>query len=123
MVFDGWFGGDLEETRDRQAGILIYSSPVRVRKGRRGSSERLLTTERQRAVVVTSDREIQTWAQEVGSRSWITAPQFEMQYLLAPAGEPGEESEESGPRRLKRWRGAHRLPKGERRRQQRLKKL
>ena len=72
-------------------------------------------------MVVTSDREIQAWAQEVGA-AWITAPQFEMQYLLAPAGEPGEESEETGPRRLKKG-PAHRLPKDERRRQQRLKKL
>jgi hypothetical protein len=45
-----------------------------------------------------------------------------MQYLLAPAIEPGEESAEAGSRRPKKG-PAHRLPKGERRRQQRLKKL
>ncbi len=119
VVFDGWLGGDLKETRDRQAGILIIYS----RLGEKADEviKRLLTTERQRAVVVTSDREIQTWAQEVGA-AWITAPQFEMQYLLAPAGESREESEATGPRRLKKG-PAHRLPKGERRRQQRLKKL
>ena len=119
VVFDGWLGGDLNETRDRQGSIqIIYS-----RRGEKADEviKRLLTTERQRAVVVTSDREIQAWAQGVGA-AWITAPQFEMQYLLAPAGEPGEESEETGPRRLKKG-PAHRLPKDERRRQQRLKKL
>ena len=86
VVFDGWLGGDLKETRDRQAGILIIYS----RLGEKADEviKRLLTTERQRAVVVTSDREIQTWAQEVGA-TWITAPQFEMQYLLARPAKPG----------------------------------
>ena len=119
VVFDGWLGGDLKETRDRQGSIqIIYS-----RRGEKADEviKRLLTTERQRAVVVTSDREIQAWAQGVGA-TYIPAPQFEMQYLLAPAIEPGEESEETGPRRLKKG-PAHRLPKDERRRQQRLKKL
>ncbi|MCL4501977.1 MAG: NYN domain-containing protein [Deltaproteobacteria bacterium] len=119
VVFDGWLGGNLKESRDRQAGILIIYS----RRGEKADEviKRLLTAERQRAVVVTSDREIQSWAQEAGA-TWITAPQFEMQYLLAPEGEPGEEPETAGSRRSKKG-PAHRLPKGERRRRQRLKKL
>ena len=72
-------------------------------------------------MVVTSDREIQAWAQGVGA-AWITAGQFEMQHLLAPGAKPGRSPTMTGPRRLKKG-PAHRLPKAQRRRQQRLKKL
>lgn len=120
VVFDGWLGGDLKETRDRHQGLLIIYS----RRGEKADEviKRLLTLERQRAVLVTSDREIQAWAQTVGA-AWITAGQFEMQHLLA-TGEDGvgEEPEEAGNRRSKKG-PARRLPKDQRRRQQRLKKL
>jgi predicted RNA-binding protein with PIN domain len=118
VVFDGWLGGDLHETRDRQGSIqIIYS-----RRGEKADEviKRLLTTERQRAVVVTSDREIQAWAQGVGA-AWIAAGQFERQHLLAREGEAAEEPDAAG-RPLKKG-PARRLPKAQRRRQQRLKKL
>src|SRR5512140_857501 len=53
VVFDGWLGGDLRETRDRCQGMLIIYS----RRGEKADEviKRLLTDERQRAVVVTSD--------------------------------------------------------------------
>lgn len=119
VVFDGWLGGDFKETRDRHLGMLIIYS----RRGEKADEviKRLLANERQRAVVVTSDREIQAWAQGVGA-AWITAQQFEMQHLLAPEGANAEEPEEAAPQRLKKG-PAHRLPKAQRRRQQRLKKL
>ncbi len=57
VVFDGWLGGDPKETRDRRQGMLIIYS----RRGEKADEviKRLLAAERQRAVVVTSDREIQ----------------------------------------------------------------
>jgi predicted RNA-binding protein with PIN domain len=72
-------------------------------------------------VVVTSDREIQAWAQGAGA-AWINAAQFERQYLLDREPETGEEPEESRDHHLKKG-PARRLPKDQRRRQQRLKKL
>lgn len=118
VVFDGWLGGDLKEGRDRYQGLLIIYS----RRGEKADTviKRLVEQERQRAVVVSSDREIQTWAQEAGA-AWITSGQFEVQHLLAADQVPEEEPEDAS-RRLKKG-PAHRLPKGERRRQQRLKKL
>ncbi len=119
VVFDGWLGGDLKETRDRHQGLLIIYS----RRGEKADEviKRLLTIERQRAVAVTSDREIQTWAQGVGA-AWISAGQFEMQHLLAGEGEAGEEPDDAGAHRPKKG-PARRPPKDQRRRQQRLKKL
>ncbi len=119
VVFDGWLGGDLKETRDRRQGMLIIYS----RRGEKADEviKRLLAVDKQRAVVVTSDREIQAWAQEVGA-AWITAGQFEMQHLLAQSGGTDDGAEESEARHLKKG-PARRLPKAQRRRQQRLKKL
>jgi uncharacterized protein len=119
VVFDGWLGGGLQETRDRQAGLAIIFS----RRGEKADEviKRLLSADRQQALVVTSDREIQAWAQTVGA-AWITAGQFELQHLLAREDEPGEESEEAGARQPKKG-PARRLPKAQRRQQQRLKKL
>ena len=118
VVFDGWLGGALKESRDRHQGMLIIYS----RRGEKADEviKRLLAADKQRAVVVTSDREIQTWAQRVGA-AW-TAGQFEMQHLLAPKGHAGEEADDAGDRHLKKG-PARRLPKAQRRRQQRLKKL
>jgi predicted RNA-binding protein with PIN domain len=119
VVFDGWLGGDLKESRDRHQGMLIVYS----RRGEKADEviKRLLTADTQRAVVVTSDREIQAWAQRVGA-AWITAAQFEMQHLLAPAGGTEDAPEEAEGRHLKKG-PARRLPKAQRRRRQRLNKL
>jgi hypothetical protein len=118
VVFDGWLGGDPKETRDRRQGMLIIYS----RRGEKADEviKRLLAADRQRAVVVTSDREIQAWAQGVGA-AWITAGQFEMQHLMAREAEAGEEPDDAG--RHPKKGPARRLPKEQRRRQQRLKKL
>jgi predicted RNA-binding protein with PIN domain len=119
VVFDGWLGGGLQESRERHQGILVIYS----RRGEKADEviKRLLASERQRAVVVTSDREIQTWAQEVGA-TWVSAGQFEQQHLAPRGAAADEEPEEAGSRRPKKG-PAHRLPKEQRRRRQRLKKL
>ncbi len=78
VVFDGWQHGDLKESRDQHQGILIIYS----RRGERADEviKRLLHQERERALVVTSDREIQVCAEHVKA-SWINAGQFELSYL------------------------------------------
>ena len=83
VVFDGWQHGDLKESRDQHQGILIIYS----RRGERADEviKRLLHQERERALVVTSDREIQVCAEHVKA-SWINAGQFELSYLNTPTG-------------------------------------
>ena len=122
VVFDGWLHGDLREGRDRQQGILIIYS----RRGERADEviKRLLHAERERALVVTSDREIQVCAEQVKA-SWINAGQFELSYLHDPARatEPEAETGSSLARGTQKKGPARRLSKRQRQRQQRLKKL
>ena len=120
VVFDGWQGGDLKESRDQQQGILIIYS----RLGERADEviKRLLTREQGRAVVVSSDRELQDCARRVGA-AWINASQFETSHLLPGKPQAQEEEEEATPAGRPKKGPARRLPKEQRRRIQRLKKL
>jgi predicted RNA-binding protein with PIN domain len=122
VVFDGWQHGDLKESRDRHEGMLIIYS----RRGERADEviKRLLQQERERALVVTSDREIQVCAEQVRA-AWINADQFEMSYLHQPSDAPDHEPENdvSSPRGRHKKGPAKRLSKRQRQRQQRLKKL
>ncbi|MEJ2671866.1 MAG: NYN domain-containing protein [Deltaproteobacteria bacterium] len=119
VVFDGWQHGDLKETRDRYQGLLIIYS----RRGERADEviKRLLHRERERALVVSSDRELQLYAEQVRA-AWINANQFEGSYLHGPAGAPddGADTEASSPRSTRKKGPARRL---QRQRRQRLKKL
>jgi predicted RNA-binding protein with PIN domain len=119
VIFDGWAGGNLQESRDRRAGMtLVYS-----RRGEKADEviKRLLEKERGRAVVVSSDRELQEYASRMGA-AWISAPDFEMSHLRG-AG-PGERDEEGPlPPGPKKKGPPRRAPKRQRQRQQRLKKL
>ncbi|MDP1760829.1 MAG: NYN domain-containing protein, partial [Deltaproteobacteria bacterium] len=121
VVFDGWQHGDLKESRDRYEGILIIYS----RRGERADEvmKRLLTQERERALVVTSDREIQVCAEQARA-AWINASQFELSHLHDPAGVSDPDAEASPSARGPHKKGpARRLSKRLRQRQQRLKKL
>ena len=122
VVFDGWQRGDLKENRDRHQGILIIYS----RRGERADEviKRLLHKERERALVVTSDREIQVCAEQVRA-AWINAAQFEMSCLHQPASGAGVEPEfdASSSRGTQKKGPAKRLSKRQRQRRQRLKKL
>ena len=121
VVFDGWVAGDLKESRDRRAGMAVIYS----RRGEKADEviKRLLEKERSRAVVVSSDRELQDYATKVGA-AWISAPEFDMSHLRGTAaGLPDADAEESsGPGTQKKG-PSHRAPKRQRQRQQRLKKL
>ncbi|MFZ5448800.1 MAG: NYN domain-containing protein [Thermodesulfobacteriota bacterium] len=120
VVFDGWQHGDFKESRDRHQGILIIYS----RRGERADEviKRLLQQERERVLVVTSDREIQAYAEQVKA-SWIPAGQFEMSYLREPT-QVAERGAESNSLKGTHKKGpARRLSKRQRQRQKRLKKL
>jgi predicted RNA-binding protein with PIN domain len=120
VVFDGWQGGELKEARDRRQGIAIVYS----RRGEPADEviKRLLAQERERAVVVSSDREIQECAQGVGA-AWIASSEFEMRLALDGAGEVAPDSFESPLPGTRKKGPARRLPKRQRQRLQRLKKL
>lgn len=121
VVFDGWLGGDLKESRDHRSGMAIVYS----RRGERADEviKRLLQKERSRAVVVSSDRELQEYAQKVNA-TWISAPEFEMSHLrIAGAGPPEDDDETSSGHGPQKKGPAYRAPKRQRQRRQRLKKL
>jgi predicted RNA-binding protein with PIN domain len=122
VVFDGWQHGDFRENRDRQQGLIIIYS----RRGERADEviKRLLHQERERALVVTSDREIQGYAEQVKA-AWINAGEFEGSYLHDPAGavQAGDEADLIATRGTQKKGPARRLSKRQRQRQQRLKKL
>ena len=90
VVFDGWQQGDCHEGRDRQHGILIIYS----RRGERADEviKRLLRQERERAVVVTSDRDIQLCAEQVKA-AWVPAAHFELSCLHGPAAAAAPEDD------------------------------
>ena len=121
VVFDGWQRGDFKETRDRYEGILIIYS----RRGERADEvmKRLLSQERERALAVTSDREIQVCAEQVKA-AWINAGEFELSHLHDPAETADPDAEDNSTARGTHKKGpARRLSKQLRQRQQRLKKL
>jgi hypothetical protein len=119
VVFDGWQGGELQESRDRHRGLTVVYS----RRGERADEviKRLLQREGQRAVVVSSDRDLQISARHAGA-AWVAAAQFARQYLERTGEFPEANEEDYSPASAKKG-PARRLPKQERRRRQRLKKL
>jgi predicted RNA-binding protein with PIN domain len=120
VVFDGWQGGELKETRDVMQGVKVIFS----RRGERADEviKRLLAKERQRALVVSSDRELQIWADRVGA-IWVTANHFEKAYLQANPEEAAEGADDHPQPGTQKKGPARRPSKRERQRQQRLKKL
>jgi len=121
VVFDGWQHGAFKESRDRYQGILVIYS----RRGERADEvmKRLLIQERERALVVTSDREIQVCAEQAKA-AWINASQFELSHLHDPSGAADPDTEADSATRGTHKKGpSRRLSKRLRQRQQRLKKL
>jgi hypothetical protein len=120
VVFDGWLGGALQESRDLFQGVgIIYS-----RRGERADEviKRLLKREGNRAVVVSSDRELQDCAEGAGA-TWVAAAEFEMHYLRkAQAGQEPEE-EDPATRGAAKKGPARRLKKSLRQKKERLRKL
>lgn len=121
VVFDGWQGGALRESRDVCHGVgVVYS-----RRGERADEviKRLLAREQGRAVMVSSDRELQDFAERKGA-TWVAASQFETQYLSKAETAYAGEEKESPPSRSGTKKGpARRLKKSLRQKRQRLRKL
>ena len=121
VIFDGWQGGAFQESRDRSHGVeIIYS-----RRGERADEviKRLLSREGRRVVMVSSDRELQVWAEKTGA-TWVAAAEFEMQFLRnSPEDDevPDEEPPDH-PGGVKKG-PAHRLKKSLRQKKDRLRKL
>ncbi len=121
VVFDGWQGGALQESRDLCQGVgVIYS-----RRGERADEviKRFLTREGRKVVMVSSDRELQDFAEKVGA-TWVAAGQFEIQFLR-DARTAGEEDREAppAPRGSAKKGPARRLKKSLRQKKDRLRKL
>ena len=120
VVFDGWQGGALRESRDLRQGVgVIYS-----RRGERADEviKRLLDREGRRAVMVSSDRELQACAEKVGA-TWVAANEFESQYLKSGPTDASEDEEDGTPRGGAKKGPAHRLKKSLRQKKERLRKL
>jgi predicted RNA-binding protein with PIN domain len=122
VVFDGWQGGALQESRDLCAGVVVIYS----RRGERADEviKRFLTREGQKIVMVSSDRELQDFAEKVGA-TWVPAAQFETQYLQNTPNR-GEEDHEEAPVLLRgttKKGPARRLKKSLRHKKERLRKL
>ncbi len=121
VIFDGWQGGAFQESRDRSRGVeIIYS-----RRGERADEviKRLLSREGRRVVMVSSDRELQVWAEKTGA-TWVAAAEFEMQFLRNSPEDDESAGEEppAHPGGVKKG-PAHRLKKSLRQKKDRLRKL
>ena len=120
VVFDGWQGGALRESRDLCQGVnVIYS-----RRGERADEviKRLLPREGRRAVMVSSDRELQECAERAGA-TWVAAGEFDRQFLRGLPSEESEDQEDAAPRRGPKKGPAHRPKKSLRQKKERLRKL
>jgi predicted RNA-binding protein with PIN domain len=120
VVFDGWQGGALQESRDLCQGVVVIYS----RRGERADEviKRFLAREKRKVVMVSSDRELQDFAERVGA-TWVAAGQFEIQFLRNSSAEGEESEEEPGPRGTTKKGPARRLKKSLRRKKDRLRKL
>lgn len=120
VVFDG-NGGELLGHRDFFEGILILYS--RQDETADDVIKRLVARERERGLVVTSDREIIDHALRVGA-AVMSAPEFACRLQLATGGADLTDEEEVTPAQGTKKKGpAHRPPKKLRRLHGRLKKI
>jgi len=121
VVFDGT-GSELLGHRDFFQGILILYS--RQDETADDVIKRLIARERERGLVVTSDREIIDHALRVGA-AVMSAPEFALRLQLAEghAGPEDEAEDDHHPTGTKKKGPSHRAPKKLRRLHVRLKKI
>ena len=123
VVFDGQQGPTLSPQRRRQRGISIRFSP----KGTSADDviRRMVSREREKALVVSSDREVVHFAASCGAAT-ISSPQFEVKIEMAAHLEYDDrEADDSGgwtPTTKKKG-PARRLSKRQRRNRMKIKKL
>jgi uncharacterized protein len=128
VVFDGWEGGSPLEERDLAGGVAIVYS----RRGEKADEviKRLVAAGSEEILVVTSDREIATFAARRG-KGTIASPEFAARLdriAAAPSGEidrpeEAEEDDADRPGGGKRKGPARRLSKQKRAALARIKKL
>ena len=125
VVFDGTGEAVLFENRDREKGILIKFS----RYGETADAviKRMAVREKQRALVVSSDREVADFSESQGAAA-IGAVEFEEKMEMAAfmdlKGMPPESGEDDGWIPTTKKKGpSKRLPKKKRLNNKRLKKL
>lgn len=122
VVFDGWENGAPLGERDRFQGMLIIYS----RRGEKADEviKSLADRERQRCLVISSDRDICRHAEGVGA-AVMSAEEFNLRLQLALTGEVSDdlEPEEDHSRGSQKKGPAQRSSKKLRRRRQRLKKI
>jgi predicted RNA-binding protein with PIN domain len=121
VVFDGWQGGALQESRDLCRGVAVIYS----RRGERADEviKRFLAREGSKVVMVSSDRELQDCAEKAGA-TWVAAGEFESQFLRNSSAAGGDEGEEEPlPRGTAKKGPARRLKKSLRQKKDRLRKL
>jgi predicted RNA-binding protein with PIN domain len=126
VVFDGWISGPAQEERDFQTGInIIYS-----RRGEKADEviKRLTAETDEEIIVVSSDREISSFAIRRGKTA-ISSPQFEMIMTKTINGpqtfefEEVKDDEEEYSHPFKKKGPARRLPRAQRNAQTKIKKL
>jgi predicted RNA-binding protein with PIN domain len=126
VVFDGWESGSAQEERNFQAGInIIYSS-----RGEKADEviKRLTAQSDEEIIVVSSDREISSFAIRRGKTA-ISSPEFEMIMTKTINGpqtfefEEEKEDEEEYGRLVKKKGPARRLSRAQRNAQTKIKKL
>ena len=126
VVFDGWESGPAQEERDYSSGIsIIYSS-----RGEKADEviKRLTAQSDEEIIVVSSDREISSFAIRRGKTA-IPSPEFEMIMTKTINGpqtfefEEEKEDEEEYGRPFKKKGPARRLSRAQRNAQTKIKKL
>ena len=126
VVFDGWLHGNFSESREHVAGISVRFSP----RGKKADEviKRLAAKEKEKAVIVTSDRDLGYACSQEGCEV-ISSQDFEARLKLAaysPLKDMAEDDSESSRRKARgtKKKGPSRRPSKVQRRQQRaLKKL
>lgn len=119
VVFDGWRSGQSQETTERAGGIAVIYS----RLGEKADAVivRLARTKSAGAVVVTSDREIQSAVERSGSTA-VSAAEFSRILRSLDGSYDADDDEEMDIEAVKKG-NANRLSKSARRHNDKLKKL
>jgi uncharacterized protein len=127
VVFDGWVSGSAQEERDYSAGISMIYSPKGVKAD--DVMKRIIGSSDEEILVVSSDREIASYAERRG-KGVVSSPEFEAivdRQLSAPANKDftamKDEDDEDAGRSAHKKGPAHRLSRGQKQKQSKLRKL
>jgi uncharacterized protein len=125
VVFDGWISGSPQEERDYSTGISIIYSPRGVKAD--DVLKRITASTDEEILVVSSDREIASYAQRRGKAA-LSSLEFESivnRQLAAPADDefPGQKDDEEDDRPANKKGPARKLSRAKRQAQTKIRKL